>query len=159
VTDVMLERAADALGPLTPEVVFVGGATVGVWITDPAAPEPRPTLDVDVVIEVASRGRFALFEERLRDRGFYEDRDSGVICRWRHHASPLILDVMPSDPEILGFASRWYGMVVLEPQSHRLPSGRSVAVISPALFLATKLEAFRGRGRATSTAAAISVMW
>lgn len=143
----MLDRAAEALGPLVAEVVFVGGATIGVWITDPAAPEPRPTLDVDVVVEVASRGRFAAFEERLRRRAFYEDQDSGVICRWRHRASPLILDVMPSDPEILGFASRWYGTVVREPRNHDLPSGRSVSVVAPAMFLATKLEAFRGRGQ------------
>ncbi len=34
----MLEAAADALG----DAVFVGGATLGLWITDPAAPEPRP---------------------------------------------------------------------------------------------------------------------
>jgi hypothetical protein len=146
-TDAMLDAAAAALGPLVPEVVFVGGATVGVWITDSGAPPPRPTLDVDVVVGVASRGHFAHFEERLREQGFSEDQDSGVICRWQHDASPLILDVMPSDPDVLGFASRWYDTVVREPLEHDLPSGRSVAVIAPVLFLATKLEAFRGRGQ------------
>ena len=30
-------------------VVFVGGAAVTLWITDPAAPPVRPTNDVDVV--------------------------------------------------------------------------------------------------------------
>lgn len=39
-TVALLERAAAALGPLVDDVVFVGGATLGVWITDPAAPEP-----------------------------------------------------------------------------------------------------------------------
>jgi hypothetical protein len=42
--------------------VFVGGATLGLWITDPAAPEPRPTKDVDLIVEVASRGGFHEFE-------------------------------------------------------------------------------------------------
>lgn len=51
----LLERAAAALGELSAEVVFVGGATVSLWITDPGAPPPRPTLDVDVVVEVSSR--------------------------------------------------------------------------------------------------------
>ena len=37
----LLEAAADALGNLLGEVVFVGGATIGLWITDPAAPEPK----------------------------------------------------------------------------------------------------------------------
>jgi hypothetical protein len=39
----LIERAASVLDDLLEEVVFVGGATVGLWITDPAAPEPRPT--------------------------------------------------------------------------------------------------------------------
>ncbi|HJZ36032.1 MAG TPA: hypothetical protein VJ204_07135 [Solirubrobacterales bacterium] len=40
----MLERAAVALGGLIDdEVVFVGGATVGLWATDPATAEFRPT--------------------------------------------------------------------------------------------------------------------
>lgn len=142
----LLERAAAALGPLVDDVVFVGGATLGVWITDPAAPEPRPTLDVDVVLEVASRGQLADFEEKLRDREFLEDRESGVICRWLRRAPPLILDVMPSEPGVLGFASSWYPMVVRSPRTHLLPSGTTIPVVEPALFLATKLEAFRGRG-------------
>lgn len=145
-TVALLERAAAALGPLVADVVFVGGATLGVWITDPAAPEPRPTLDVDVVLEVASRGRLAAFEERLRCRGFFEDQESGVICRWLRRDPALVLDVMPSDPAVLGFASRWYPMVVRDPRAHRLPSGTTISVVEPALFLATKLEAFRGRG-------------
>jgi hypothetical protein len=37
----LLELGAEALGPLIGEVVFVGGASVVLWITDPAAPSPR----------------------------------------------------------------------------------------------------------------------
>jgi hypothetical protein len=69
----LLERAAVALGSLLDEVVFVGGATVTLWITDPAAPAPRPTKDVDVVVEVASRTALHDFEARLRAQGFAED--------------------------------------------------------------------------------------
>jgi hypothetical protein len=48
----MLERAAVALGDLIDdEVVFVGGATVGLWATDEATAEFRPTNDVDVIVE------------------------------------------------------------------------------------------------------------
>jgi len=45
----LLELAASTLGELVDEVVFVGGAAVTLWITDPAAPPVRPTNDVDVV--------------------------------------------------------------------------------------------------------------
>ncbi len=39
---VLLERGAAALGPIVDDVTFVGGASVTLWITDPAAPAPRP---------------------------------------------------------------------------------------------------------------------
>lgn len=52
----MLERAAEELAPFIDEVAFVGGATIALWITDQAAPEPRVTKDVDLVVEVASQG-------------------------------------------------------------------------------------------------------
>jgi hypothetical protein len=45
----MLERAADEPTSFLDEVAFVGGATVALWITDPGAPEPRPTKDVEIV--------------------------------------------------------------------------------------------------------------
>ena len=49
----LLELAAARLGELLDELVFVGGATVELWITDPAAPEFRPTYDVDAIVEVS----------------------------------------------------------------------------------------------------------
>jgi hypothetical protein len=70
----LLERAATALGPLVDEVVFVGGATIVLWITDPAAPPPRPTVDVDVVVEVTSRLGYERFGERMRGRGLTRTR-------------------------------------------------------------------------------------
>jgi predicted nucleotidyltransferase len=141
----LLAAAADALGHLLGEVVFVGGATIGLWITDPAAPEPRPTKDVDLIVEVASRGSFYEFEERLRARGLREDAESGVICRWRH--GELVLDVMPTDASILGFENHWQALAVPHAIERELPSGTRIAVVSPPFLVATKLEAFAGRGR------------
>lgn len=105
----LLERAAQALEPVLGEVVFLGGASIVLWITDPAAPTPRPTKDVDVVVEVTSRAAFHAFEERLRSLGFKEDQEDGIICRWRHQNHDLILDAMPADAAILGFENRWQG--------------------------------------------------
>lgn len=101
----LLELAAEALDDLLDQVVFLGGASVSLWITDPGAPPARPTKDVDVVVEVTSRSAWHSFEARLREHGFAEDREDGVICRWRRSA--LILDAMPSDPGLLGFENRW----------------------------------------------------
>jgi len=141
----LLELAAEALGPLLDQVVFVGAATVTLWISDPGAPPVRPTKDVDVVVEVATRGALHRFEARLRQQRFAEDQEDGVICRWRH-PSGLILDAMPSEPGILGFANRWQGAATPRAIARDLPSGARIRAASPPYLLATKLEAFKGRG-------------
>jgi predicted nucleotidyltransferase len=143
----LLELAAAALGELSSEVVFVGGATVGLWITDPGAPPERPTKDVDVVVEVTTRTAFYDFEARLRARRFTEDQVDGVICRWRHLGSDLILDAMPLDASILGFENRWQAAALPHAVGRELPSGTIIRAVSPPYLLATKLEAFKGRGR------------
>jgi hypothetical protein len=143
----LLEQGAGALGPLLEEVVFVGGATLVLWITDPAASTPRPTHDVDVIVEVAGRLGYEQFSERMRAQGFSEDTESHVICRWRHAGSGLVLDAMPTSPEILGFANRWQAPAMPHAVERQLPSGTLIRAIAPPYLLATKLEAFAGRGR------------
>ncbi len=62
----MLETVAEGLDYLLEDVVFVGGATVATYATDPAAPQPRPTNDVDLVFEITSRLEYSRLEEKLR---------------------------------------------------------------------------------------------
>jgi predicted nucleotidyltransferase len=143
----LLELAAAALSDLVEQVVFVGGATVGLWITDPAAPPPRPTKDVDVIVDADSRTKFAEFEQRLREHRFHEDIYSGIICRWLHADGQLMLDAMPTDASILGFANRWQSESMPHAVVRKLPSGAKIAAVSPPFLLATKLEAFAGRGK------------
>lgn len=103
----ILEAAVHRLGPIADELVFLGGCATGLLITDPAAPPIRMTRDVDAITDVASRGDYHRLSERLRERGFREDQSAGApLCRWRHGS--VILDVMPSDPTLLGFGSPWY---------------------------------------------------
>lgn len=94
-----LERLAEAarlLKPVLGELVFVGGSTTALLITDKAAAEVRPTYDVDAVAEISSYAAYADFSERLRRCGFTEDTSEGApICRWRQKKT--ILDVMPLD--------------------------------------------------------------
>lgn len=139
----LLELAASALGEdLLAEVVFVGAATLPLWITDPAAPPMRPTTDVDVVVEASTLRAFNGFEERLRDAGF---RDDGhVLGRFRH--GDLQLDAILADASMLGFENRWQRESLADALSRDLPSGAEIRVLAPANLLATKLEAFSGRG-------------
>jgi hypothetical protein len=143
----LLELAESALGKLADQVIFVGGATVGLWITDPAAPPVRPTDDVDVVVEVATRSGFYDFEAKLREAGFREDQESGVICRWRHRETGLILDAMPSRADILGFENKWQAATIPHAITRELPSGATIKAAPPVYMLAMKLEAFKGRGK------------
>jgi Nucleotidyl transferase AbiEii toxin, Type IV TA system len=143
----LLERAAQALEPVLSDVVFLGGASIVLWITDPAAPPPRPTKDVDVVVEVTSRTAFHKFEDRLRSLGFKEDQEDGIICRWRHPGIDLILDAMPADAAMLGFENRWQGASIPHAVECTLPSGTAIRAAAPRYLLATKIEAFTGRGR------------
>lgn len=68
----LLRLAAATLGPLVDDVVFVGGATVDLWVTEPGAPPTRATEDVDVICDTASLVDYYRLAERLRERGFGE---------------------------------------------------------------------------------------
>ncbi|HEX4304846.1 MAG TPA: hypothetical protein VHZ54_02310 [Solirubrobacterales bacterium] len=141
-----LEAAAAVLGPLVDEVVFVGGATVHLWITEPGAPPARATDDVDVICEVATRVEYHRLGERLRERGLREAMDEPVICRWRSADPSLVLDVMPTDPDILGFSNPWYEEAISTAATVVLDSGAEIRPTAPAPLVATKLCAWKGRG-------------
>jgi predicted nucleotidyltransferase len=146
-----LEHVARRLGALRPEVVFVGGAVVDLLVSDPGAPPPRMTGDIDAVIEVASRPAYYGFSEKLRALGFTEDRSPGApLCRWLIDGTKV--DLMPSDGAILGFSNRWYAEAIRHARATRLAGGTEVRVITAPYFVATKLEAFLGRGRGDYTA-------
>ena len=53
------------LGEMSDEVVFVGGATVSLYATDPTAEEVRPTDDVDILVELATYRDYAKLEGNL----------------------------------------------------------------------------------------------
>ena len=137
--------AANRLGELRDDMVFIGGCATGLLITDSAAPEVRPTIDVDVIVEVASRAEFYKLEEELRGRGFQQImHNEAPICRWQ--ADDVILDVMPTDPQILGFGNRWYRSSLENAESVVLQRGVAVNMITAPYFLGTKMEAFLTRG-------------
>lgn len=141
----VLELVADALGPLRKELVLVGGCSVGLLITDPARPPVRQTIDVDLVAQVTSiKDYYSDLYPKLERCGFKVSSDDDNICRWNRGS--LIIDVMPSK-DILGHSTNvWYPDAVREAQALTLPSGLEILVVSAPLFIATKLDAFHGRG-------------
>lgn len=140
-----METAAERLGPLANEIVFLGGCATGLLLTDPGAPVVRATQDVDVISELTTMIEYHRFAEKLRQRGFQEDQgEDAVICRWR--ADKVILDVMPTSPKVFGFGNEWYKPALDAAESVSLPSGARIRMVTTPYFLATKLAAFEGRG-------------
>lgn len=141
----MLQTVANGLGELKEEVVFVGGAVAELYGTNPAASELRATLDVDCVIELRSRSAHAKLEGDLRTKGFANDTSKGApICRWVY--KDIKVDIMPSDPDILGFSNQWYPEGIENKIVKSLPNGTEIFVFSPAYYLAVKFEAHNSRG-------------
>jgi hypothetical protein len=58
----------------------------------------------------------------------------------------LTIDVMPTDERILGFSNRWYIPAIGSAQSVEIAGARIRLVTAP-YFIATKLQAFNGRGK------------
>lgn len=52
---------------------------------------------------------------------------------------------MPIDAKILGFANKWYSPAIQAAQTVWI-AGSAVRIVTPPYFVATKLEAFHGRG-------------
>jgi hypothetical protein len=142
---VLFESVVRLLAPVLNELVFVGGCTTGLFITDPAASSIRPTRDVDAIVDITSYAKYTALSERLRKLGLAEDTTPGApLCRWRR--DDLIVDVMPVEADVLGFSNRWYPAAIETARTFDI-AGHSVRVVTPALFIATKLEAFHERGR------------
>jgi predicted nucleotidyltransferase len=143
----MIREVARALGDeMLSQIAFVGGCTTGLLITDPIARESvRYTQDVDLIIDIFGYPAWTRLQSQLRDIGFQESMDEGAICRM--YLGELKVDFMPVDPDILGFSNRWYRKALATAQPYQIDEDLSIRLLTPPLFIATKLEAYLGRGQ------------
>jgi hypothetical protein len=140
----ILKITTTELGELCSELVFLGGATISLYITEPHFVKIRETLDVDCIVEVTHRQDYEKIAGRLRSKGFCEDIGSSILCRFRKGS--LILDVMPTDSSILGFTNIWYregfrNSIIFNIGTNEL------RVLDLPYLIASKIEAFKGRGK------------
>lgn len=144
----MLTSVANALGQnLLDKVVFVGGCTVGLLVTDAFTKEQvRYTDDVDMIVDVTGYTEYSNLQQQLRRRGFSDPPpdEQGVICRM--FLKELKVDFMPIDDDALGFGNRWYSEAVKTAEPYQLDDETTINLIRPEYLIATKLEAFAGRG-------------
>lgn len=141
---VRIKVVANALGALNEKVVFIGGATISLY-PDRSVFEVRPTDDVDVIIEVLNYQNRTELEAKLRSIGFSHDIESGIICRY--HIQGIIVDIMPTNDPSIGFSNKWYPEGFNQAINYEIDESCTVKILSAPYFIATKLEAFKGRGK------------
>lgn len=143
----MIAAVATALGEeLLQQVAFVGGCTTGFLLTDEFSKEQvRHTDDVDLIVHVVGYAGISKLQQMLREQGFSHAQGEGdPICAMKLGA--LRVDFMPDEANALGFTNRWYAEALRTAAPYRVTDTLTIRLVQPALFLATKLEAYRDRG-------------
>ncbi|MFT5521411.1 MAG: putative nucleotidyltransferase [Enterobacterales bacterium] len=145
----ILLETAKALGPkYCKEMTFVGGCTTGLLLTDEFTKEEvRYTNDVDLIVSVLSYVDYMSLTNKLKDHGFKstipEQGENRPICALM--LGDLRVDFMP-DRDFLGFYNLWYVDAMKTATEYPLDADTVIRLISPVYFIATKLEAYKGRG-------------
>lgn len=139
----VIKKVAITLGELNEKVVYVGGATVSLYINDPAADDTRPTKDIDITVKVASAIELENIRELLNKKGFKQSSDLDVICRFKY--DDLLLDVMATKPVSWAPANRWFEKG-FENLWKVYIDGLTIQIMSLPFFLASKFSAYEDRG-------------
>jgi predicted nucleotidyltransferase len=144
----MIKNVADALGTeLCQQMVFVGGCTTGLLITDDFTKEQvRHTDDVDLIVSVINHRAYIAVQEQLRTKGFKEDMSNDdPICTMR--LGGLRVDFMPDDESVLGSGGNvWFKEAWKTAENYQLTDDTKIRLVLPVYFVATKLQAYLGRG-------------
>lgn len=137
-------RVAIGLQELRGKMVFVGGAVLGFYADDRAAPEVRPTRDVDLTTELAGFGDWVQLQERLAELGFVPNTSEQVICRYLFEQ--ITVDIMSADDSPFGVSNPWYRPAFPFVREHLVAPGLTIRLLPVEYMLATKFAAFDGRG-------------
>jgi len=140
----IIKKIALALGELNNQVVYVGGATVSLYINDPAADDVRPTKDVDISLSISTVTELEKIRLELTMKGFKQTADDDVICRFRYEE--VKVDVM--NTKALGWApaNPWFAPGFALKELIKI-EGQVIQILPLPYFLATKFAAYNSRGK------------
>lgn len=139
----VVAEVAKALRELKNQMVFIGGAVVSLYADDPAADEIRPTADIDMTINLMNFSNWVRMQERLAELGFYPDPYGHAICSYKYKNIPV--DIMPAEDGPLGPSNKWYKLGFENLWTVKA-ADEEIQILSAPAYLATKFEAFNGRG-------------
>lgn len=139
----IVEKVANALEEINDEVIYVGGAIIGLYATEDGADQPRPTTDIDITVQISTYSQMEELRERLANKKIYPDPEATNI--YRYHYEGVFIDIIPIDDTPLGPTNRWF-----KPgfeQAYPVTIGnKEIRILPVSLFLATKWEAYMNRG-------------
>lgn len=139
----IIKKVAAALGELNNNVIYVGGATVSLYINDPAADDVRPTKDIDISLSVATINELEQIRENLVLKGFTQSSDLDVICRFK--LDDILVDVMNTDAIAWAPANPWFKNGFENLETIEI-DGLLVQIMPLTSFLASKFTAYDDRG-------------
>ncbi|QJP34329.1 hypothetical protein F0365_07930 [Nonlabens sp. Ci31] len=139
----VVASVARALGDLNKEVVYIGGAVISIYATEPGADLPRVTEDVDVCVQVSTFAQMEALREQLASKSIYPDPQGVHMYRYRYHG--IAIDFIPFEETAFGPTNPWL-KPGFEKAFKTTVAGVEIAVLPVSLFLATKWEAFKSRG-------------
>ena len=138
-----IRKIAAALGAMNKRVVYVGGATVSLYVNDPAADDVRPTKDVDISLAIASLAELEVIRETLIRIGFKQSPDDEVICRFRY--DDIKVDVMSTKAVGWAPANPWFASGFAQKETVEIED-QKIQILPLPYFLASKFVAFNDRG-------------
>ena len=138
-------EVATALGELNQKSVFVGGSVVSLYIDDPAADELRPTMDIDIALEIVTLGQLEQTRQTLTKKGFVQDPQQNVVCRFVYDG--ILVDVMSTKEIGWAPANSWFQEGFERLETISLDKHTTIQILPFAYFLASKFEAYHNRGK------------
>lgn len=139
----VIKKISLALGEMNERVIFVGGATIGLYINDPAAEDVRATKDVDITVEIASLGELETIRQELAEKGFTQSPEDNVICRFRY--DNIKVDVMSTMDVGWAPANPWFSKGFSHRETIQL-GDQAIQLLPLPYFIASKFAAHEGRG-------------
>ena len=138
-----LEKTALALEEINEEVVYVGGAVVGLYVDDAGAEPPRPTTDIDITVQVSTYAQMDQLRERLAGKKIYPALSGTVMYRFSFEN--IFIDFIPWEDTPLGPTNKWLKRGF--EKAYPVTIGKAeIRILPVSFFLASKWEAFRNRG-------------
>jgi len=139
----VVEKVASRLEEINSDVIYVGGAVISLYVTDEGAEQPRPTMDIDISVQVSTYGEMDRLREKLAEKEIYPEPTEDIMYRYSYE--DILIDFIPYTETPLGPSNSW-----LKPgfeKAYPFKIGNSeIRILPVSLFLATKWEAFKSRG-------------